>query len=671
MIKGATKPLRCRRDETPPVERSSLHLSLILLWPIVVTGPFAYPGTASSLNDWSFPVRTGNGEEDTSGTLLESLSGVTATGKGVIVGIIDTGIDWRHPDFRDPADSLRSRILSIWDSNWMKRVEGPPTDVFDYGREWTREEIEAALRGEGSEPPRDTVSLFGAGHGTFVAGIAAGNGNANPHHQGMAPESEIVVYSLGPYPRLGKDSSNLEGAHYIFDLAERKGLPAVVNISGSSLFTHRDREELESLLREVPGRALVAAAGNRGLGRRHARFDLTAAASYTIYRTRPRGEEPGSELVVNACHQGTGEAWVGVGLSKDEMVWRSLDEIADEVTDSLGTARVSWSGSHTRHGYTPEPWTCQNQGAFEKSFSLRVHIEDSDPELAEWRVAARGSGVLHTWLWSGRSLSSGEPLGDPQYRPSDNYYTLVSPGSFQEIITVGAFANRDLGFLGDRYRDLFGDQKIRDLLPFSSRGPALGGLIKPDLVAPGVLTAPFSGDSTKYLTATGTSASAPVVAGAVALYFERFPQATNRDVWRALTESAASDEFTGETPNFDWGYGKLDVAAFLQEPPTVVTAETRDVLPAGFSLAQNYPNPFNGRTSISYQLPSPGAVELTLYDLLGQPVRRLVSENQVAGFHRVAWDGTDEEGNPVASGVYLYRLRAGNQQRARRLVLVR
>ena len=626
--------------------------------------------SGSSPKDWSLQSLSGLENGELSGSLLESLSGVTATGKGVIVGIIDSGIDWRHPDFRDPADSLRSRILSIWDSNWVKKMEGAQADVFDYGREWTREEIEAALRGEGSEPPRDTISLFGAGHGTFVAGIAAGNGNANPRYRGMAPESEIVVYSLGPYPRLGKDSSNLEGAHYIFDLAERKGLPAVVNISGSSLFTHRDREELESLLREAPGRALVAVAGNRGLGRPHARFDLTAVASYTIYRTRPRGDEPGSELVVDACHQGPGEAWVGVGLSENEMVWRSLDEIADDVTDSLGTARVSWSGSYTRDGYTPEPWTCQYQGAYKKSFSLRVHIEDSNPELAEWRVAARGSGVLHTY-WSGRSLSSGEPLGDPQYRPSNNYYTLVSPGSFPEVITVGAFANRDLGFLGDRYLDLFDDLKIGDILPFSSRGPTLDGLIKPDLVAPGVLTAPFSGDSTKYLTATGTSASAPVVAGAVALYFERFPQATNREVWRALTESAASDEFTGETPNYDWGYGKLDVAAFLQEPPTVVAAEAGEVLPSGFSLAQNHPNPFNGRTTIAYELAEPGGVELTLYDLLGQPVRRLVSEYRGAGSHRVAWDGADDGGNQVASGVYLYRLKAGSRERARRLVLVR
>ena len=606
--------------------------------------------SGSSPKDWSFQSLSGPENGELSGSLLESLSGVTATGKGVIIGIIDTGIDWRHPDFRDPADTLRSRILAIWDRESSPEVTGEdsPPEGFDYGRVWTRDEIEAALRGEAVGPPRDPYR-----HGTFVAGIAAGNGNADPRYRGMAPGAEIVAVTPA--------GGILGGAHYIFEVAERKGWPAVVNYSAGGFPSHW-REELESLLREVPGRAMVVSAGNLGMGLRHARFDLSEVASYTIYRTSPRENEQGTELKLRAYYRGQGEGWVGAGLSEDveKMVWRSLEEIAEsefeDVTDNLGTAKVIWSGGHVG-----------------KDIWLFIHIEDSNPELAEWRVAARGSGVFHTWVRSGGPLDEPvqEPLDDPQYRSRDNSYTLSSPSTSPEVVAVGAFASRDLEFLRDTYQDLLNNLKIGDLLPFSSRGPALDGLLKPDLVAPGVLTAAFSGDSTNYRTAAGTSISSPVVAGAVALYFERFPRATNREVWRALTESAASDEFTGETPNYDWGYGKLDVAAFLQEPPTVVAAEAGEVLPSGFSLAQNHPNPFNGRTTIAYELAEPGGVELTLYDLLGQPVRRLVSEYQGAGSHRVAWDGTDDEGNPVASGVYLYRLKAGHQQRARRLVLVR
>ena len=582
------------------------------------------PSSASPLNDWSFQARTGNGEEGTSGTLLDQLSGVTATGKGVIVGIIDSGIDWRHPDFRDPADSLRSRILSIWDTKqYISMEEGPPPLGFDYGREWPRDEIEAALRGERRGPPRDP----GLDHGTYVAGIAAGNGKADPRYRGMAPDAEIVVVTVGV-------AAITDALRYIFGVAERKGLPAVVNFSGGLPWGYRE-ENLEELLRDHPGRALVAAAGNVGK-QQHVRFDLEETAYYTVYTVFQTHEEvppfwepeevPGRRYRwLFAYHQGPGEAWIGTGLSVEEMVWRSSNELADlggepdghpylvedpgYVLDSLVTAagdtlgRAAWSGHHVGENI----W-------------LQIVVEDWMPAQSDWRVAAKGSGVLHVWTLSSApsQVQDSRSIDDPYFQPHDNLYTLSYPSTSPEVISVGAFANR----VPDAYEHL----QAGDLMPSSSRGPSLDGLLKPDLVAPSVLTAARSGDSTRYRDGFGrggggTSAASAVVAGAVALYFERFPQATNREIWRALTESAVFDEFTGETPNFDWGYGKLDVAAFLQEPPTAVAAESGEALPSAFSLEQNYPNPFNGRTSISYQLTGPGAVELILYGLLGQPVR--------------------------------------------------
>ena len=234
------------------------------------------------------------------------LSGVTSTGKGVIVGIIDTGIDWRHPDFRDPADSLRSRILAIWDTN--SELGSPPAG-FDYGREWTRDEIEAARRGAGPGPPRDTSGGVVAGHGTYVAGIAAGNGNADPRYRGMAPEAEIVVVSA-----FSRQFSLLDAIRYIFEVAERKGCPVVVNasiVTGSGT----EQEGLEQLLRETPGRAMVASAGNGGESG-HCRFDLAETESYTIYRAEEEevaswDEGQGSELWLTAYYRGSGEVCWG------------------------------------------------------------------------------------------------------------------------------------------------------------------------------------------------------------------------------------------------------------------------------------------------------------------------------------------------------------------------
>ena len=94
-------------------------------------------------------------------------------------------------------------------------------------------------------------------------------------------------------------------------------------------------------------------------------------------------------------------------------------------------------------------------------------------------------------------------------------------------------------------------------------------------------------------------------------------------------------------------------------------------LPTDYGLGQNVPNPFNPSTNISYQLPESGDVRLVVYNLLGQEVRSLVRETMEAGFHTVVWDGKDELGKQVASGIYFYRLQAGTFTDARRMMLLK
>ena len=104
---------------------------------------------------------------------------------------------------------------------------------------------------------------------------------------------------------------------------------------------------------------------------------------------------------------------------------------------------------------------------------------------------------------------------------------------------------------------------------------------------------------------------------------------------------------------------------------TAIGAPDHDVSPWAFSLQQNYPNPFNAQTTIAYEVPRSGPVSLVLYDLLGQRVTSLVDQWQPAGAYRVSWDGADTKGAPVSSGVYLFRLEAGDRAATRCLVLVR
>ena len=158
------------------------------------------------------------------------------TGRNVIVGIVDNALNWRHEAFRDPRDPNRSRVLYFRDAD---------------GREWDRVAIEAALRGDGDSPPLD-----GDGHGTAVAGVAAGSAIPGGRMQGTAPEADIIFVS----DRLA------DGADYIFEKAEALGRRAVVNFSVLSFDWVVEVERFSGILTADDRRITVAGAGNIPLG---------------------------------------------------------------------------------------------------------------------------------------------------------------------------------------------------------------------------------------------------------------------------------------------------------------------------------------------------------------------------------------------------------------------
>ncbi|MFA6110248.1 MAG: FlgD immunoglobulin-like domain containing protein, partial [Candidatus Latescibacterota bacterium] len=125
-----------------------------------------------------------------------------------------------------------------------------------------------------------------------------------------------------------------------------------------------------------------------------------------------------------------------------------------------------------------------------------------------------------------------------------------------------------------------------------------------------------------------------------------------------------------------FAYGPVEIRAdstwdILLGAGGTAVSDDAEVVPRAFALGRSYPNPFNGQTRIPYALPVPGRVELIVYNLAGQVVRRLVTEEQEAGTHLAAWDGRDEQGRSAASGVYLCRMKAGTFQQVQRLVLLR
>ncbi|MDE2808577.1 MAG: S8 family serine peptidase [Gemmatimonadota bacterium] len=293
---------------------------------------------------------------------------------------------------------------------------------------------------------------------------------------------------------------------------------------------------------------------------------------------------------------------------------------------------------------------------------------------------AKGSGKIHLWAELGTAGTLfGLQVAEDRYRPIDGNYSVSLPANARSVIAVGAYVNRTVG--------TFSQAGAR--VEFSSPGPSTDGRLKPEITAPGDgLFSALSQDMSpalpagagllapegKHRIASGTSLSAPVVSGAVALYLQRYPNATNEQIRSALFAHAVADEFTAEPlPNNFWGHGKLDIFAAMTSGLTTHTGieRTANSLPTTLRLYQNYPNPFNPQTAIRFDWPQAGRVKLSVYNLSGQLVKTLVNEVYPAGSYSLQWDGTDRWGKAVASGLYLYRLERGRQVETRKLLLLR
>jgi subtilisin family serine protease len=226
--------------------------------------------------------------------------------------------------------------------------------------------------------------------------------------------------------------------------------------------------------------------------------------------------------------------------------------------------------------------------------------------------------------------------GNEGFNPSHN--TLNAPADGDSVLAAGAV----------------GPTGIR--ASFSSVGPttAIPPRIKPDVMAQGVSVLTASAfNTTGYGFSQGTSFSCPLAAGVAALLVKANPTAPPMKIVEAMKLTASN----AAAPNNSIGWGILNASAALHYlNPTDTGGFTTQ--PAAYSLSQNYPNPFNPGTSISYDLPEPAFVTLTVYDLLGRTVRVLVNGQQSGGRRWAEWDGLDARGMPAASGAYFYRLTA-------------
>jgi len=505
-------------------------------------------------------------------------------GEGVVVGVVDSGIDFTHADF---SDSNGTRIQYL-----LEYTQGGGQN------EWTKSQIDA---NPGLVTQRDADG--GIGHGTHVTGTAAGGGSVNPIYRGIAPRADIVFVkgirnanSSGGY---GSDDVTT-ACDYIFNKAQALGKPAVVNLSLGLHFGPHDGSSLyEQSLSNLtgPGKIIVASAGNDGW----TDPNLAVHAGGTVVPYRPYGSMLKALRDPTQAQVAQVDIWYDQGVISDVKVVAYKD-IQNQLVLQASTSwlpAVGWAYSpllRDSNGVVLgavyiDTKTVNDPRNGDGEILLQI-TNNSDPAVdigqTDWLVAFRtlASGDVHMWpLFDGDAFRNDINFSSIGYTglPGDSNYTVGSPATAKKVISVGSYVTKNSWIDVDGTSQQ-GTGFLGELSPFSSKGPTRDKRIAPDISAPGERIAsalsshlnegigyerPDVVQGGGYQLMRGTSMSAPHVTGIVALMLEVNPNLDYDQVVNILQSTARSDGFTGTgLPDNIFGAGKADALAAVQDANT-------------------------------------------------------------------------------------------------------
>lgn len=478
-------------------------------------------------------------------------------GAGVIVGFVDTGINYTDSLFRNVDGS--TRIIGIWDqtnnsdnSNNIENETAKPFSAFSalYGTQYTAEEINLALNSDNPAsivPTRDEN-----GHGTFLASIAAGNRDERAGFSGAAPQASIAMVKLKPAKQYLRDfyliqdgaeayqeNDIMMGVSYLYFLARKYSMPLVVCIPlGTNMGSHMGMSRLGQYLNQVSlsnGSAVITAAGNETGARHHFRAVMDADTDEVTAELRVGEREAGFSMELWAENMGV----YTVGFISP------TGEVAREISIPLrGENTVSFLLEQTQI-------TVYTQIADVSSGSQFIFMRFENPMSGIWRILIRNSldirETFHIWL-PVRGFISDETY----FLRPDPDTTITDPGNARYPITVTAY-----------------DHTKNSIYIHASRGYSLSGRIKPDLAAPGVNILGASVSGRRLTRMSGTSVSAAHLAGAAAILLNwgvlnaNYPY-LNTPVLKSIFVRGAQRNPALTYPNREFGYGTLNLyEAFL------------------------------------------------------------------------------------------------------------
>lgn len=456
---------------------------------------------------------------------VQSETGNNLRGKGTIIGIMDSGIDYTHRDFRN-ADGT-SRILYIWDQS----ITSNPPDGFKIGTEYTNAQINEALAQD--NPFAVIGNLDVIGHGTAVAGVACGNGaTSNGLDIGVAPEANIIVVKLGQSrsSSFAKTTEIMRALKYLIDKASGLNMPIAINISfGTNNGAHNGNSLFESYISDMALRwknVIVVATGNEGGTGQH------------FYAEIKQGAVINSEFVVPPNMKN-----IYVTLWKDFVDTFNFEIIAP---NGLTTGIIRNVNSLTQFIFNDTILYVDYGSPNHYSVLQEIYLYIESPKsILEgiWEIRITGvdvvNGSFNIWLPTIAEVGTTSFL-----RPNADI-TLTLPSTSRNILSVGAYNSRNTS-----------------IAPFSGKGYTNDIVyIKPDIVAPGVgvMTVRSGGG---YDSFSGTSIATPFVTGAAALIMQ-WGIVEKNDVFlygekvKAFLQKGANRVSNVSYPNRSWGYGTL------------------------------------------------------------------------------------------------------------------
>lgn len=473
-------------------------------------------------------------------------------GNGVLIGVIDSGLDYAHPDFLDANGN--SRVLRLWDQS----VDGKHPEGFSHGAEYTNQELDEMIRT--CVPGQPLPSGDYSGHGTMVTGVAAGNGAASSGtYCGAAPQAALAIVKLGTTDYEGYPIKTIDvmfGIKYLVTLARNLNMPLAINLSYGSGYGSRDGLGLfETYINEMALQwksVIVSGSGNDAAKRAHTDGNIKTDASISFSV---------SEYTSNVSLE----------------LWKSYaDEFDIEVIypSGISTGYVPHLHQVLQYGYRNESIFIlfSPPTPFNTNDSIHIEIITSIGYLEEgiWTIVLHPKNVLqgNYEIWLHSNGSEGSQFFNPIMAD-----TLTLPGTVQNVITVGAY-----------------DYHTGNIAGFSGHGSVNKRIIKPDLAAPGVniTTTTMNGG---YGNASGTSIAAPYVTGACALMMQ-WGIVNNNDPYlygskvKAYLYSGCVRDKDMPYPNNIWGYGKLCLQEVMnhlmqENPPKQITYMENDSPPTG------------------------------------------------------------------------------------------